>query len=265
MLYERALFQTHWQNISLMEISKQKKIDPSMVAASDFYEAFYKRLEKSSYNFDDNWVQHRRSQTNRMRHFAKEKLAENQHARFLSLGAGTGFIEEPLLKEDISIDLQECQDVSFNYLKGKEIVFNEIITSDLSSLPREKYDIIFAFGIAYCFSYDEYISFLRSIYRALKTGGELILWDSCIDTPRKSLRNYLISSYEKGKQFIKNYQGAPTVPKAVFWGWLRHSYLHLVLAKKVGFSLKEIIFTDHYCNPVTNQYAADMVLIQVQK
>ena len=47
LFFESPLFETQWQNISLLDIAEQKKIDPNTVAASDFYEAFYRKLDKS--------------------------------------------------------------------------------------------------------------------------------------------------------------------------------------------------------------------------
>ena len=155
LLFESPLFQTQWQNISLLDIAEQKKIDPNTVAASDFYEAFYDQFDESDYNFDDDWIKIKQAQTDKMRNFINKKLSANSNARFLSIGVGTGFVEETLLNEGFKIDLQECQPVSLNYLRGKKVPFKEYITSDLSILPQEEYDTIFAFNISYCFSYDD--------------------------------------------------------------------------------------------------------------
>ena len=89
------------------------------------------------------------------------------------------------IKEGYSIDLQECQPVSLNYLRNKKIPFKEYITTDLSTLPQYEYDVIFAFAISYCFSYDDYKSLLGSIYGLLVKRGQLILNDPNINWPRR--------------------------------------------------------------------------------
>ena len=265
LLFESPLFQTQWQNISLLDIAEQKKIDPNTVAASDFYEAFYDQFDESDYNFDDDWIKIKQAQTDKMRNFINEKLSANSNARFLSIGAGTGFVEEPLLNEGFNIDLQECQPVSLNYLRKKRIPFKEYITSDLSILPQEEYDVIFAFGISYCFSYDDYKSLLESIYGLLVNGGQLILNDPNINLPRRPLIKYILYPYEKLKQWLREYRSTSYYAKGVFWGWLRHSYLHRILAQRSGFYLKREFFTDNYSHKVSDLYQAVWVWFVYQK
>ena len=265
LFFESPLFQTQWQNISILDIAEQKKIDPNTVAASDFYEAFYDQFDKSGYNFDLDWIRIKQAQTHKMRNFINEKLIENRNARFLSIGVGTGLVEETLLDEGIRIDLQECQPVSLNYLRGKKVSFKEYITSDLSILPQEEYDTIFAFNISYCFSYDDYRAFLKSIYGLLIKGGQLILFDPNINRPRRPLIKYVLYPVKKVKQWIKNYRDTSFYTKGVFWGWLRYSYLHRVLAQKAGFYLKSEFFTDNYSQKVSNLYQADLVWFVYQK
>ena len=265
LLFESHLFQTQWQNIGLLDIAKEKSIELQRVAASDFYEAFYGQLEKSDYNFDINWVRIKQSQTNKMRNFINEKLSENRHARFLSIGVGTGFVEETLLNDGIKIDLQECQPISLNYLRKKKVPFKEYITSDLSILPQEEYDAVFAFNVSYCFSYDDYRALLRSIYGLLIKGGQLILFDPNINRPRRPLIKYVLYPIERVKQWLRDYRSTSFYTKGVFWGWLRHSYLHRVLAQKAGFYLKSEFFTDNYSKKVSNLHQADLVWFVYRK
>ena len=103
LFFEFPLFQTQWQNISLLDIAEQKKIDPNTVAASDFYEAFYDQFGESDYNFDDDWIKIKQAQTDKMRNFINKKLSANSNARFLSIGVGTGFVEETLLNEGFRV------------------------------------------------------------------------------------------------------------------------------------------------------------------
>ena len=127
LLFESPFFQTQWQNISLLDIAKQKKIDPNTVAASDFYEAFYDQFDESGYNFDIDWIRIKQAQTDKMRYFINKKLSANSNARFLSIGVGTGFVEESLLNEGFKIDLQECQPVSLNYLRKKKFLLKNTL------------------------------------------------------------------------------------------------------------------------------------------
>ena len=265
LLFESPLFQTQWQNISLLDIAEKKKIDSNMVAASDFYEAFYDRFDESGYDFDDDWIRIKQAQTKKMRNFINKKLSENPNARFLSIGVGTGFIEEPLLNEGFNIDLQECQPVSLNYLRNKKILFKEYITSDLSILPQEEYDLIFVFGVSYCFSYNDYKFLLDSIYGLLVRGGQLVLNDPNINKPRRPMIKYILYPYERTKLWFREYRSKSSNSKGVLWGWLRHSYLHRLLAQKAGFYLKREFFTDNYSNTVSSLYQAVWVWFVYQK
>ena len=265
LFFESPLFENQWQNISLLDIAEQKKIDPNTVAASDFYEAFYGKLDKSGYNFDIDWIREKQALTHEMRKIINEKLSKNRHARFLSIGVGTGFVEETLLNDGINIDLQECQPVSLNYLRKRKVPFKEYITSDLSILPQEEYDVVFAFNVSYCFAYDDYQALLKSIYGLLIKGGQLILFDPNINRPRRPLIKYVLYPVERVKKWFRDYRFTSFYTKSVFWGWLRHSYLHRVLAQKAGFYLKSEFFTDNYSQKVSDLYQADLVWFVYQK
>ena len=260
-----ALYQTHWQNISLSDIAKEKKYDSNTVAANDFYETFYEQLENSGYDFEDDWIIEKQAITARMRDIVNKELANNYNARFLSIGVGTGFVEEPLLNEGYKIDLQECQRASLNYLREKKVPFKEYITSDLSKLPQEEYDIIFAFSISYCFSYDDYQMLLESIYSLIVKGGQLILFESNINRPRRPLIKYVLYPIEKVILYIRGSREKSSRTKSVFWGWLRHSYLHQILANRAGFQLRNKFFTDNYSRKVSNLDKADLVWFVYQK
>jgi len=265
LLFESPFFQSQWQNISLSDLREKKKLAINTVAANDFYEMFYKQLEKSGYDFDDDWISEKQAITARMREIVNEKLSDNCNARFLSLGVGTGFVEEPLLNEGYKIDLQECQKASLNYLREKKVPFKEYITSDLSKLPQEEYDIIFAFSISYCFSYDDYQLLLESIYSLIVNGGKLILFESNINGPRRPLIKYVLYPFEKVIRYIRGFRQESSQTKSVFWGWLRHSYLHQVLAIRAGFQLKSKFFTDNYSQKVSDLNKADLVWLIYQK
>ena len=92
-----------------------------------------------------------------------------------------------------------------------------------------------------------------------------ILFDPNINRPRRPLIEYMLYPFKRINHRIREYRITSHYPRAVFWGWLRHSYLHRVLAKGVGFNVKHEFFTDLYYKKVSDLHQADWVWLIYQK
>jgi 2-polyprenyl-3-methyl-5-hydroxy-6-metoxy-1,4-benzoquinol methylase len=227
LMFESPCYQTELQGLSLLDIVQKKNIPIDKIAASDFYSAFYEGLEESKFDIEPIWIAHKKETSKLLRNY----LPKDKDATILSIGAGIGIVEEDLLKEGFPIELQECQPSSLNYLKSKNVKFNKIICSDLSTISK-KYDLIYTISTSYCFEYNKYQQFLKQIHKLLNHNGEFIICE-CI--PNK----YFITPklINPLKRLIKKLLGIKIKPQ-VFWGWFRHPKLHISLCLKAGF--KEI-------------------------
>lgn len=255
LIFESPSHQTEWNGLSLTDIAKEAGIPLNQVAASDFYSTFYKRLEATGFIFDPEWLKQKKLLSKFMRTFIDDFLANQSNATFLSLGVGTGVVEEDILNDGIEIDLQECQSSSLNYLRSKNIQFKSYIGTDLSIIPDSSYDIVFAFTISYCFSYNDYIDLMKHIHRILTPNGQLIIFDSSSMRFKNSyLMHYIKCTIRLPINIVKRYIGRH-IHKPIFWGWFRHPYLHKTLAKKAGFIIENSFFMNstytekvHYSN-----------------
>lgn len=253
-LFELPFYESHWQDISLDDIAMERNINPEEVAAENFYEEFYRRLKQNSHAFENEWINEKKTKTLAMRRYIDQAMLENKSQKILSIGAGTGFIEEELLQKGLNIFLHECQPSSFDYLRQKNIKFQEFVTTNLSDIPENNFNLIFAFTVSYCFTYEQYFSFFKSVYNLLSDKGQLILFDS-----------YLISALKKLNYSLKLFSRFQKQPKGVHWGWLRHPYLHRYLANKAGLNVVSQYFTDNYCSKVSNPNQRHLVWFVFEK
>ncbi|MBT5953198.1 class I SAM-dependent methyltransferase [bacterium] len=249
---EVPLYQTQWQGILLSDIAKEKGISPRKIASTDFYEAFYKKLELTNFSFDPSWKKKKKKLSNFVLQYLKPLISKNPSATILSLGAGTGIVEEDLLKAGFKIDLHETQTTSLNYLKTKNINFNEFISQDLSSFESDSYDLIMAFSISYCFSYEDYETLFKEVFRILKKGGLLIMWDPSPEIHSSKFHMLFCKIIRKLRQNTKQIL-LQKASHEVFWGWLRQGSLHKKLAQNAGLKVNDSFYTND--NWVKQEYS----------
>jgi len=220
-VYQLELFQTEWNNISLTDIAQKLDLNPDDVAAHHFYNEFYIQLKDNNYVIDSDWKIKKEQMTLLLKQKIDE-LSKYKRIKVLSIGAGLGLIELPLIIDGYDIELQECQAESFEYIKS-QISIKEWITNDFSDLPADSYDLIYMSIVSYVFDLPTYKEVLKNCSRILKKGGKLIIWDPRCPNP----------IVYKTKTFIKHLLN---FPRGVKWGWARSCSLHTALAEKAGFT-----------------------------
>lgn len=225
------LWQKDWNGISLVDIAEAKGLNPSRLAAEDFYGFFYENLKMNGYKFSEDFL-HDKAFAREFINGAIEEYIEDTgigNPKILSLGCGTGIIEEELLSK-YDIELQECQESSFDYLhkKGKS-ASREWVTVDLSEIPENTYDIVYAFSIMYSFEDEDYKNFVKNASKLLSANGRLIIVDvsetynNVIKTSMKLLVKRLL------KQFV------PSINEFAYgikWGYIRAKREHERLLKE---------------------------------
>ena len=106
-LLEVKLYQTEWQGISLSDIATRLGLPLSSVASHHFYAEFYRRLKEKNYKFQPKWLERRARMTQWMKdNYDDIKVKPEGTKVAISLGAGLGIVERPLIEERYQIELQ---------------------------------------------------------------------------------------------------------------------------------------------------------------
>lgn len=233
----KKLYQTEWHGIKLKEIIEKKGLSTSkrVVVNSDFYEEFYDRYIAGEGKLEDNYETEQKSIG---KFLYSNYLKEGEKA--VSLGCGIGLCEEEFIRQGFNIQLQECQEKSFKYLEKKGVVIPyKWVTTNLSILPEDEYDLVTMVHICYCFTDDELLDFYRNIKRILKKDGKLVImteamsfWD--IIKEKMSLNNIY-------RVYCRIIRKDDLLSESVFWGYLRTINRHRRLLKKFFVSVDQSI------------------------
>lgn len=232
-----AHYVTDWNGLSLPEVARSAGLDPAQIADHHFYNAFYARLRQNAFRLDADFADRKRCWTPWVqRYFDRRRQEVGNAMRGISIGAGLGIVEEPLLSRGYTLVLHECQPDSFEYLRHRGVAFEQVIGKDVSSVASETFDIAFMLTISYVFPADGFASVLRDARRILRPGGLLVLSEVL---PPFSKLPAVVRLHRTALKFL----GCPQ-PTGVFWGWLRTASEHEAALQEAGFAVEEKLYLD---------------------
>lgn len=229
------IYTKKWHGLSITDVARENNIPLHKVAKRDLYTALYERWRNIYFEPEGDWLASKRKMSDVF--YAKIKELSIANPRAISLGAGLGIIEKDLIERGIDVELQECQDISFNYIR-RTINPKTWVTTNLGDLPRDSYDLVLAISLVYVFNDQEYADFFKECKGLLRDSGYLIVWDHDARIPlglfKRKLKELLLRE------------------KYMFWGWLRTPHSHIALAQRHGFKLLQTEFFDRHIEPVPN-------------
>lgn len=232
-------YQTKWFNISLQGLAKKIGHKYEKVADSKIYHHLYKQLMTNySSLITEDWIQKKHNLSNWLYKFLlKNKLDKGA---ILSVGCGLGVVEQPLIDKDLKIDLQECQDISIQYLAHMNIdtykKANFLLSQDLGEIKGSSYDSVLSITSTYCLNNHEIKSFLSDINRIIKPKGIFIWYETSL-----SLNDFF--QYIKNRLLFRKSEG-------ILWGWKRSINSFVNFAKENNLYVKNIYFFDKDNNEV---------------
>lgn len=186
----------------------------------------YEKMKEDHFQLDPDFIEIRKKTSSWLERLMQDLNILPQTSQILSIGAGLGLVEIPLINKGYNITLQEHQDQSFFYIKKAlpQVQLKFLCTKDVSDVSKNMYDFIYAYGV-FCVIDMKYLSsFMKNIYQILKPGGcfAIISGDGAY-------------SWDLLKTLFVKHQG-------VLWGWKRPWQLTAWYAKKVGFTLEAHYF-----------------------
>lgn len=221
-LLAAPLFQNEWHGIALTEIAAMVGLPKERLADHDFYGVFYRELRKRGYPLSEGWLAIKGEASTRVRAMlnAVDPLWREHGRVALAVGAGLGVVEIPLIADGYRIHLQECQPESLHYFQERSPVAAEKIysPSNLADIPTGSYDAVYLTHVVYALKLKNYREMLAEIFRILRPGGALAIWDP--ECRLTGFRDWIWHPHS-----------------GIFWGWERSRWLHLALAREAGFSL----------------------------
>lgn len=196
-------YQNTWNGIDLMQICKEIGERNDRLPSPKFYEYYYQSLLKNNDILSQEWKSQKQNQTV----WLKEQLLKygTIASKTLSIGAGTGIVELPLLKKGFHIDLHDFQSASFNQYSMPEIT--NCFSCDLSHLNENTYDIIFSIATTYAMDRQMLQEYLSKIRKLLKHNGVFIWLDTSLSWKE------VYSHYRNKDYYHKN---------CVLWGYKRN-------------------------------------------
>jgi len=216
-------YQTTWNGVDLVALAHSLGHSIRELPSSRFYEAYYQKI--SPHSLSEEWQYKKGCQTEWLK--KQIDLYGDKRKPTLSIGAGTGIVEVPLIKSGHNIHLQECQKESLSLFGGTELT--TCYYGSLDEIPQKEYNTITSLAMMYALDDDQLKSFFHSCANILESGGILILLDTSLSW--QEIYSYL----RNWRYFARNY---------LLWGFKRSVPHFLKLAK--GFELLSKEYYDPY-------------------
>lgn len=168
-------YQTIWNDISLVELAKELDHPLENLPNENFYRAYYKKFRDSFFS-SNNWRIKKQEQTI----WLKEQIEKygNINSQIISIGAGTGIIEIPLIENSYNIHLQEFQEESFDILNASSLT--KCYIGDFNKINKSQYDIAVSIAMTYAVPDEKISLFFKSCKELLKNKGKLIILDTSL-------------------------------------------------------------------------------------
>lgn len=169
-------YQTTWSGISLVDLAKKLEHPLEKLPDARFYDAYYKKISNRKSLLNKKWKLSKKKITQ----WLKEQIDMhgNCKSHIISIGAGTGIIEIPLIESGYTIDLQEYQEESLDIFQVRNLT--TCYVKDLKTIEGINYDIAVVIAMTYALSDKELELFFESCAKILGKNGKLIILDTSL-------------------------------------------------------------------------------------
>tara|TARA_B100001093_G_scaffold197419_1_gene189813 strand:+ start:11382 stop:12137 length:756 start_codon:yes stop_codon:yes gene_type:complete len=229
---EKKFYQTHWQDISFLDINVKLTND---LPTSAFYSAFYDHLFNKYSKYEElpeNWLLQKNDAAQNIKSFLKEG------DKVLSYGCGLGYVEHILNDRNIKLSVFDFSSVSSKWLISR----NQNI--DCLNKLNGRYDIIYLQQVLYSIERSDCVKLLKKLKNNLSEDGKIII----IHTSLNPIENGI--NFKNIISLIKNCL-RPTkyflFPKKIesnlknqFWGWNRNNSFYIKMARNANINILDV-------------------------
>ena len=221
------LWQNQWFGINFKDFST---LDPNNIGDEEFYKKFYSILYDQFPTYDSLPAEWRKAKIENTQDIFFQCIDKSS---ILSIGAGTGFVEETLHSLFVargqvpSLSAIEPNVPKEYWPKNSQYQFIQGYFPDV--VKGQFFDLAYAVNIDYCFTDAEYLHFLRSI---LDFGiSDLLL--AGLDTMKHSHGGSIRRSFKNHVRTVLARAHLST--RKQFWGYLRSLDDQIILLTQAGF------------------------------
>lgn len=238
------MYQSTWQGVSLLEIARKLNKSVNSLAKSDIYSRYYSEMEEKGFQFEPHWLDVKKKMSDVILKFIKTAITKNgiKTPRILSVGCGFGICEVGLIDEGWSVDLQECQDKSLNYLKKIQKEPDNIFVCETLDQITGGYDFIIINQVVYALTDSQYKNLMSNVYRLLNQGGICLNYESA-----SFWEEYKESKEVEIKRAVKKVIGYERKQKLdLLWGYKRSLDEHIKYLDEAGLEpINEKLLVNH--------------------
>lgn len=195
-------YQTVWNKVDLINLAHELGHPLNKLPTNQFYEAYYDNFLSNQKTFEHEWKASKRIQTDWLR--CQIDSLVDKDLPVLSVGAGTGIIEQPLIQAGYNIHLQEFQKKSLEIFGASALTTCHY--TDLSEIIDEQYGMIVTIAMTYALDETALRAFFASCNKLLTKNGILVILDTSLSWKE-------IYSYIRNKKYYEN--------NHLLWGYKR--------------------------------------------
>lgn len=201
-MFKIPFYQDEWNSIDLTGIAREVGLSANTLPTREFYARYYSKVNAQKSVISDEWRAGKQAQSA----WLEEQLTRygDRASRIISIGAGLGLIELPLIEKGYRIDLHDFQADSFAFMNMTEKT--RCFCGSWDELPAETYDMCYTMATSYAFDDATFKDFARMARRILKPGGICFIMDASI-------------SWRETYVVMRNFRRFPRTH--VLWGYKR--------------------------------------------
>ena len=237
-----VLYQRKWNGVDLLDVAAAPGRMEKGVPSPAFYAEYYRRLRAAGDHLPAEWWAVKERNTKLLARWisAAAGTRDPRSLAVLSVGAGLGAVELPLIEQGYRITLHEVQDESLAFAVNRASqrgITLDVVTGAVAQVGRT-FDLVYLGTCEYCVADpDGYKAFLSEVRGAVARGGRVTALDF-----EPGLRSYVAAWLAP----VRNARG-------IRWGRLRSAAERTRAFASAGLEVTVCELYNEDLNPVSSR------------